>query len=148
MGVCSIFYPRMAWKNIRRISDLSIDAFNLISHIRLGQSKIGRILNFDADIYIYIYILVSCLRRYNKWNHSRAMIIMFFYTSTRNIRHRMHWNIRRHIYKNVWISVKFYYYSAITWLAMTASGRRRLMQISKKVYMNCRRNRCDTQRYM
>ncbi len=34
------------------MSDPSMDASNLGSEIRLGQSEIGRNLNLDADIYI------------------------------------------------------------------------------------------------
>jgi hypothetical protein len=42
MDVCSIYYPRMAWTNVRWMSDLTMDVAKLGSNIRLGKSEIGR----------------------------------------------------------------------------------------------------------
>jgi len=36
------------------MSDLNMDVAKLRSQIRLGESEIGRNINLDADIYIYI----------------------------------------------------------------------------------------------
>ncbi len=52
LDVCFMFYLRMAWKNVRPMWDPSMNASNLGSHIRLGQSEIGRNLCMDADIYV------------------------------------------------------------------------------------------------
>jgi len=70
MDVYSIIYPGMAWLTVRPMLDPSMDASNLGSDIRLGQSEIGRVLSLDADIYIY-----SKSRRERERNGEREQTI-------------------------------------------------------------------------
>jgi hypothetical protein len=97
MAVYYIYCSRMAWKNVRSMSNLSIDVAKLGSHLRLDQSGIRRIISLDADIYLrnlkiqWMFISLRAIAQSTLWwrdkqinvetitvsNHNRAMEVAY-----------------------------------------------------------------------